>query len=121
MKAIFPCKGSVILTKHNVDKLYNFYTDNLVNSKMFPVYNNSDYSVQINSFYYLPKNTSIVLNNAHLLTSQALYKALGQDLINATAQNKAQNPQAQKTDFDAPLDDNFIFNHPFFDTLTQVD
>ena len=71
MKAVFPCKGVVVITKQNVDMLTNFYEGNLINSKLFSAYSQNNLSVQVGSFNYFPSNTKIVLEkDTKLLTIQ---------------------------------------------------
>ena len=113
MKAVFPCTGTVILTKSDVDKLHNFYLDNLKSSKLLPIYNQSNYSIQEGNLTYLPQNTNIVLENAHFLSLSELHAALSKTM------NKIPEQTIDKNNF-SPLDDNFILNHPFFETLTPL-
>lgn len=113
MKAVFPCTGTVILTKSDVDKLKNFYLDNLQNSKLFSIYNQSNYAIQVGKLNYLPQKSNIILDNAHFLTLQKLHSVLSEKIDTITLPN---NPAT----YDTPIDDNFILNHPFFETLTPL-
>ena len=117
MKAVFPSKGVVVLTKNDVDKLHNFYKDNLINSKLFSVYEQSNYSVQVGSFSYLPKKSNIILDNANLLTLKQLYEILCKQLAVTSTNSDAE----KNMDYTKPLDDNFILNHPFFETLKPLE
>lgn len=116
MKAVFPAKGIVILTKYSVKAMNDFYMDKLVNSKMFSIYKQSNYPIQSGNLNYLPQKSNIVLNNAHLLTAKKL-----QELI--LSQEQAKKPQKAETTKPSEelLDDNFILSNPFFKTLTSVD
>ena len=80
MKAVFPSKGVVIVTKYNVDVLKNFYKNNLINSKLFSIYQQSDYSIQVGNFNYLPKKSNIILDNAHLLTLRQLQEIVAKQI-----------------------------------------
>lgn len=113
MKAVFPCKGTVILTKNDVDKLKSFYSDNLQNSKLFSIYQQSNYAIQVGKLNYLPQKSKIILDNAHFLTLQELHSVLSDKLDSITLPNNS-------TTNDTPIDDNFILNHPFFETLTPL-
>lgn len=113
MKVVFPCKGVLVVTKSDVDKLHNFYMDNLTNSKLFPIYNQSNYSIQVGSFNYLPKKSTIILENVHFLTLPKLHSVLESKIANIPTQSDNSN-------YDEPIDDNFILNHPFFETLTPL-
>lgn len=129
MKAIFPCKGVVIVTKHNVESIHNFYMDNLINSKLFQVYSGSNFHAQVGSFNYLPQKSTVILENANLLTIQQLHEVLKRENAKDSASNSqaAQNSEntsknsAEATDYNKPLEDNFILNHPFFETLKPID
>lgn len=113
MKAIFPSKGVVVVTKPNVDVLNNFYESNLINSKLFTAYNENDFAVQVGSFNYLPKKSKIILEpNTHLLTVKEL-----NDVLSKTA--KKSQPE-EKTNNLQPIEDNFIMDHPFFKTLKPL-
>ena len=112
MKAIFPCTGTIIVTKQDVNKLRNFYTDNLENSKLFQIYNQSNYSIQIGGLTYLPKKSNLVLENVTFLTLPKLYNELSKQ-ANINTDTFTKQPIQ-------PLDDNFILNHPFFKTLTPL-
>ena len=114
MKAIFPCKGSVVVTKHNVDVINNFYEENLINSKLFSAYNQNNFAVQVGKFNYLPKNAKIVLEpNTHLLTVKAL-----NDVLSKTSQST--HTEENTVDNTKPIEDNFIVDHPFFQTLKPL-
>ena len=129
MKAVFPSKGVVIVTKYNVDVLKNFYKNNLINSKLFSIYQQSDYSIQVGNFNYLPKKSNIILDNAHLLTLRQLQEIVAKQIKeNPSAVTIKKDPQklSDETDesnnfSDEPLDDNFIKNNPFFSTLTSLE
>lgn len=112
MKAVFPCKGVVVVTKNNVDMLRNFYEENLLNSQLFAAYNQNNFAVQVGKFNYLPQNSKIILNeNAHLLTIKGL-----NDVLSKTAQPS----QKREVDNNVPIEDNFVLNHPFFETLKPL-
>ena len=129
MKAVFPSKGVVIVTKYNVDVLKNFYKNNLINSKLFSIYQQSDYSIQVGNFNYLPKKSNIILDNAHLLTLRQLQEIVAKQIKEnpgtVTIKKAPQKPSdetVESNDFsDEPLDDNFIKNNPFFSTLTSLE
>lgn len=115
MKAVFPCKGVVVVTKQNVDILTNFYEGNLINSKLFSVYSQNNFAVQVGNFNYLPQNSTIILEkDANLLTIQELNKVLAQ-----TAEKPKVEPVSQTTN-EVPIEDNFIKDHPFFKTLKPL-
>ena len=120
MKAVFPCKGVVVVTKQNVDVLSNFYESQLINSKLFSAYSQNNFAVQVGKLNYLPKNSTIILNqDANLLTIQKLNQVLVET-------SKNENPKdyqgaVSNANDDEPIEDNFILNHPFFETLNPLD
>jgi hypothetical protein len=112
LKAVFPCKGTVVVTKYNVNMINNFYEENLINSKLFSAYNQHDLAVQVGKFNYLPKNSKIILEqDANLLTVKQLNDAL---LKISPSHSK------QEINDDKPIEDNFIMENPFFQTLKPL-
>lgn len=115
MKAVFPCKGVVVVTKQNVDMLTNFYEGNLINSKLFSAYSQNNLAVQVGNFNYFPQKSTIILEkNTNLLTIQELNKVLAR-----TAEKPKTEPLSTKAK-DVPIEDNFIKDHPFFQTLKPL-
>lgn len=120
MKAVFPNNGIVVLTKSDVDKLHDFYKDNLINSKLFSIYEHSNYSIQVGNFSYLPKKANIILENANFLTLKQLHQILKEQIPPTTEKSNSTNIENNTIDYNEPLDDNFILNHPFFETLKPL-
>lgn len=119
MKAIFPCKGVVIITKPNVNMIYNYYTEKLENSPLYEQYMQSDVSIELGKFKYLPKKSSIVLSkNSHLLTVQELTEAVNKMSGKEQKSEKIKPENTIKNN--KPLEDCFIENHPFFQTLKPL-
>ena len=107
MKAVFPCKGVVVVTKQNV-----------INSPLFSAYQQGNLDVQVGPFNYFPQNTKVVLRqNTELLTIQELNKALAGAIQKADTNEVS---SSEKYD-DTPIEDSSIMEHPFFQTLKQVD
>lgn len=118
MKAVFPCKGVVVVTKQNVDVLSKVYQENLENSPLFSAYNQGNVDVQVGPFNYLPQNTKVVLRqNTELLTIQELNKVLKETMPKHENGKNTEEPQYD----DIPIKDSSIMEHPFFQTLKQVD
>ena len=124
MKALFPSKGVVIVTKYNVNMLKDYYKNNLINSKLFGVYQQSNYSIQVGNLKYPPKKSDIILDGANLLTLKQLqeYVLKQTSIINQNSNESPQQAKEVNTSMisDKPLDDNFVKNNPFFDTLTSL-
>ena len=47
MKAVFPCKGVVVLTKKDIQSLEAYYQSTLNTSKMAEIYNTTEFMVQV--------------------------------------------------------------------------
>ena len=124
MKALFPSKGVVIVTKYNVNMLKDYYKNNLINSKLFGIYQQSNYSIQVGNLKYPPKKSDFILNGANLLTLKQLqeYVLKQTSVINNNSNESQEKAEETSTPTisDKPLDDNFVKNNPFFDTLTSL-
>ena len=123
MKALFPKSGVIIVTKYNVNTLKDYYKNNLINSKLFGIYQQSNYSLQVGNFSYLPKRSEIILDDVHLLTLKQLQEYVleqtkGSNSAAKTIPQGSKNPPKAEIS-DKPLDDNFIKDNPFFTTLNS--
>ncbi len=112
MKAVFPCKGVLILEKNSIDQLENFYVTKLMNSKLYNYYKTSDVAVQIGNFNYFPKNYSFVLKDANLLSIKKLRDTL--EMVDS-------EPEEDYDLDETPISDESILSHPFFKTLKPID
>lgn len=125
MKAIFPCKGSIILNKQDVEPLEAYYKTELIRSKMYDYYKTSKDIMQVGIFTYIPQNTNIVLDKSSLLELQTLKKVLNIDVkkperstMKIPSINKEQPEIANEEDL---IDDDDILSNPFFTTLKPLD
>lgn len=124
MRAVFPCKGVLVLTKKDVDSLQNFYNSTLEKSSIFSNYNATEYSIQIGNFNYLPKKATLIVDEKNLLTISKL-----RAIMNGTVPTKQEEPKIEKEpaeevveeSLDNPLSDDDILSHPFFTTLKPID
>ena len=124
MKVVFPCSGSLVLLKEDLEILKSFYKTNLLNSKIASMYKNSTTIIQVNNFNYFPPSNSLVLYNANVLTIEKMRKILG---INneAPAKKQERNDDIQNTkkqideDQDYITDDDLLSNS-FFTTLAPL-
>ncbi len=133
MKVVFPCSGSIVLTKDDLQVLQDFYENNLVNSKAYPLYSTCDYILQVGNFNYLPiKSRLIIEDNASLLTISKLRGIIDSAVpenakSNATSQvekteekvEEVKNP-VKGDEEDMPIKDEDILSNPFFTTLKPV-
>lgn len=125
MKAIFPCKGSIILNKQDVEPLEAYYKTELIRSKMYDYYKTSKDIMQVGIFTYIPQNTNIVLDKSSLLELQTLKKVLNIDVkkperstIKIPSINKEPPEIANEEEL---IDDDDILSNPFFTTLKPLD
>ncbi len=113
MKVVFPCTGSLVLLKQDLETLKAFYNTNLLTSKLVETYKSSNVTVQVGNFNYIPKNSSLVLYKANVLTIEKMRKILG-IYKEPPTQTKTQETVEEK------ISDNDILSNPFFQTLTPL-
>lgn len=117
MKAIFPCMGSLIMTKTDIEKLKDYY-----NSRQ--IANNTNLSIIENNFFnYFNDDTTFILDNVTPLTVSKLKKVLGISDNNKveTASQKTIKESENIQEDEELIDDDSIFSNPFFTTLKPVD
>lgn len=120
MKVVFPCEGSLVLMKQDLEILSAFYNTSLLQSKMLEVYRQSDTIIQVGNFNYIPEKNYVVLHKAHLLTIEKMRKLLG--LYNSSLENTEKpkiEPKPVKSNSDK-ISDNDLLSHPFFQTLKPI-
>ena len=125
MKAIFPCKGSIILNKQDVEPLDAYYKTELIRSKMYDYYKTSKDIMQVGIFTYIPQNTNIVLDKSSLLELQTLKKVLNID-VKKPERSTMKIPSINKeppeiANEEELIDDDDILSNPFFTTLKPLD
>lgn len=122
MKAIFPCKGTIILNKQDVEPLEAYYKTELIRSKMYEYYKASKDIMQVGPFTYIPQNTNIVLDKSSLLELQTLKNVLniGSKEVNSSAEAPILNSVSTASEEDL-IDDSDILSNPFFTTLKPLD
>lgn len=119
MKVVFPCAGSLVLLKQDLETLKAFYNTNLLTSKLVETYKTSNVTVQVGNFNYIPKKSSLVLYKANVLTIEKMRKILGiYREPSVQAQPTSQNQVTPKTL--EKISDNDIISNPFFQTLTPL-
>ena len=115
MKAVFPCNGSVVLSKNDIESLRAFYNAKLIASKVYDLYNNSNYMIQVGNFNYIPKEFTITLNDVTLLDIIKLRDLLGLSTPKTINQNSNRG-----TEVTSPISDDTLLSHPFFQTLNPI-
>ena len=111
MKAVFPCKGVVVLAKKDIELLENFYNKKLSTSKMSEIYNSTEYMLQVGNLNYIPPKSKLLVDEENLLTLSQLRSVMQETNINK--QNNLK-PSSQE------LSDDDILSHPFFTTLKPL-
>lgn len=117
MKVVFPCTGSLVLLKQDLETLNAFYNTNLLTSKLVETYKNSNVTVQVGNFNYVPRNSSIVLYKANVLTIEKMRRILG---INIETSTQTQTPPEPKTKEVEKISDDDLLSNPFFQTLKPL-
>lgn len=124
MKVVFPCSGSLVLLKEDLETLKSFYNTNLLSSKMADMYQNTTTIIQVNNFNYFPQSNALVLYNANVLTIEKMRKILG--IYNespAPEQEEANNTIQENDDTIEEQDyisDDDLLSNPFFTTLVPL-
>lgn len=113
MKVVFPCTGSLVLLKQDLETLNAFYNTNLLSSKLVETYKNSNVTVQVGNFNYVPRNSSIVLYKANVLTIEKMRKILG-ITVEASPQSKQKTKEVEK------ISDDDLLSNSFFQTLKPL-
>ncbi len=128
MKVVFPCKGSLVLLKQDLETLEAFYNTSILTSKMLDIYKASNVMVQVGNFNYIPQKSALVLYKVNLLTIEKMRKILGiynekvaqpgnsQSPINTSSQTRP----TEAINNEAPISDNDLLSNPFFQTLKPL-
>ena len=116
MKAVFPCKGVVVLTKKDIKSLENFYNNKLSSTKTPESFNTSKSTLKIGNLYYLPSQTNIVINEENLLSLLQLRSMMENSVVQTSSSDKKINDK----NLQKPISDNDILSHPFFTTLKPL-
>ncbi len=113
MKAIFPCNGSIILNKQDVEPLNAYYKTGLIRSNMYSYYKNSNEIMQVGDFTYIPQNVDFTLDESDLLQLNTL-KELFDISVHNTSTKISENSEQDL------IDDGDILSNPFFTTLKPL-
>lgn len=129
MKVVFPCKGSLVLLKQDLEILEAFYNTSLLTSKMLDIYKTSNSMIQIRNFNYIPQKSALALYKANLLTIEKMRKILGiykedssQNIQTSSTTSLANSNQKENVDIlnNKPISDNDLLSNPFFQTLKPL-
>ena len=119
MKAIFPCNGTMVIKKSDLDSLKSYYKTQLITSKLNDFAKVSKNIIQVGNFNYLPQNSNIILEPAELLSLDKLKSVLNLPPKTAsTTQNNLEDDEYDESDL---IDDSDLLSNPFFTTLRPLD
>lgn len=118
MRVVFPCKGSLVLLKQDLETLKAFYNTSLLTSKMAEYYKTSNAMIQVGNFNYIPETSALVLYKANLLTIEEMRKILGifRDSTSQSNENVIENSNNNSN----PISDEDLLSNPFFQTLKPI-
>ena len=129
MKVVFPCKGSLVPLKQDLETLEAFYNSSILTSKMLDIYKTSNVMVQVGNFNYVPQKSNLILYKANLLTIEKMRKILGlynENTVDNTTSKQTSNSISStnnvtsQQDNTAPISDNDLLSNPFFQTLKPL-
>lgn len=129
MKVVFPCKGSLVLLKQDLETLEAFYNTSILTSKMLDIYKTSNVMVQVGNFNYIPQKSALVLYKVNLLTIEKMRKILGiyNEKVTQSESSQTTIPKApaypknvSENNNEAPISDNDLLSNPFFQTLKPL-
>lgn len=123
LKVVFPCKGSLVLLKQDLETLQAFYNTSLLTSKMAEYYKTSNSMIQIGNFNYIPQKNALVLYKANLLTIEKMRKILGiyqENKQTSAPENNFTKENSQEDTNSTPISDNYLLSNPFFQTLKPL-
>ena len=129
MKVVFPCKGSLVLLKQDLETLEAFYNSSILTSKMLDIYKTSNVMVQVGNFNYVPQKSNLILYKANLLTIEKMRKILGlynENTVDNTTSKQTSNSISStnnvtsQQDNTTPISDNDLLSNPFFQTLKPL-
>ena len=123
MKVVFPCKGSLVLLKQDLETLEAFYNTSILTSKLLDIYKNSNVMVQVGNFNYIPSKSALILYKATLLNIEKMRKILGiyQEPQTLTQEQKYNTNQTSEfSQNESPISDNDLLSNPFFQTLKPL-
>lgn len=124
MKVVFPCKGSLVLLKQDLETLNAFYNTSLLTSKAAEYYKTSNVMVQVGNFNYIPAKSALVLYKANLLTIEKMRKILGIYTESSNKENLEESASITNNSLinpnSEPISDDDISSNSFFQTLKPI-
>ena len=91
MKAIFPCRGSVVVHKEDLLPLESYYNTQLIRSNMHEYMQTANSILQVGDFSYIPKSINLIINETQLNTIENIKMALHID-PHTNVNHNANNP-----------------------------
>lgn len=119
MRVVFPCKGSLVLLKQDLETLKAFYNTSILTSKMSEYHKTSNSMIQVGNFNYIPSKRALVLYKANLLTIEKMRKILG--VYQEQEKQQSEETSSKQENYNlTPISDDDLLSNPFFQTLKPL-
>lgn len=121
MKVVFPCSGSLVLLKRDLETLKAFYNTSMMTSKLGQMQTSVTDMVQLGHLNYVPKQSKFVLYKANVLTIEQMRKILGiyKEPVPVPQPQSPTNEEIEAEN-QKPISDDDILSNSFFKTLTPL-
>jgi hypothetical protein len=131
MKALFPCEGSIIVNKQDLDPMTAYYNMQLMRSNMNEYIKTANAILQVGNFSYIPESSHFVVNMENLSTIGQIKTALNIEVPQTTnvqtgapqgavQANNATQQKANEEWLNKPITDEDISSNPFFTTMKEA-
>ena len=116
LKVVFPCKGSMVLTKADIETLRSFYKTKLMTSKLYEYSKSSEFVVQVDNFNYIPKTYTLYAKKVNFMTIRRMREILG--LTKPIPKELEEQPRpapvndAATNDDEERISDKSLLSHP---------
>ena len=127
MKALFPCEGSIIVNKQDLDPMNTFYNTQLMKSNMTEYLKTTNAILQVGNLSYVPENSNFVVNMSELNTIGRIKTALNIEVPKKAPEQAVQTSSVESASMpgteewlNTPITDEDISSNPFFTTMTEV-
>jgi hypothetical protein len=127
MKALFPCEGSIIVNKQDLDPMNAFYNTQLMKSNMTEYLKTTNAILQVGNLSYVPENSNFVVNMSELNTIGRIKTALNIEVPKKAPEQAVQTSNVESASMpgteewlNTPITDEDISSNPFFTTMKEA-
>lgn len=127
MKALFPCEGSIIVNKQDLDPMNAFYNTQLMKSNMTEYLKTTNAILQVGNLSYVPENSNFVVNMSELNTIGRIKTALNIEVPKKAPEQAVQTSSVESASMpgteewlNTPITDEDISSNPFFTTMKEA-